>query len=129
MKRTRTPERSFGLSVGPILLLICAYAAWDGHARLAVVSGGSGFGLVALGLLRPSLLKYPSALWWRFALTLGYINTRIILTLAFILVLVPFGLAWRLVGHDPLGWRRGASPGWTPAPTRYRDQLHYLRMY
>lgn len=129
MRGLANTERSFGVSVGPVLLLISAYAAWTGRPTVAVVIGGMGVALVALGLLRPSLLRYPSAVWWRVALALGYINTRIILTVAFALVLVPLGLTWRIIGHDPLSWRRRTFPGWTPTPARYRDRLHYLRMY
>jgi hypothetical protein len=67
--------------------------------------------------------------WWRFALALGYVNARIILTLAFALVLVPLGLLWRLIGRDPLGKRRATRPGWSPHPARYRDRTHFSRMY
>lgn len=129
MRRVANAERSFGVSVGPVLLLISAYAAWIGRTNIAGVSSSIGLVLVALGLLRPSLLKYPSAVWWRVALALGYINTRVILTLIFALVLVPFGLTWRIIGHDPLSRQRRTWPGWTPAPLRYRNPLHYSRMY
>jgi hypothetical protein len=82
-----------------------------------------------LGRLRPSLLKWPSAVWWRFALALGYVNARIILTLAFALVLIPLGLIWRVIGRDPLGRRRATWSGWSPHPARYRDRSHFSRMY
>ena len=129
MKGPANAERSFGVSVGSALLLVGAYAAWTGRTSVAGLMGGIGVVLVALGLLRPSLLRYPSAVWWRFALALGYINTRVILTVAFALVLVPLGVTWRIIGHDPLSWRRRAWRGWTATPPRYRDRLHYLRMY
>jgi Saxitoxin biosynthesis operon protein SxtJ len=128
MKGPAHPERSFGISVGAMLMLIGVYAAWRGRMDLAQVGVGVGISLVALGLLRPSVLKYPSAAWWRLSLALGFINTRILLTLVFALVLTPLGLLWRIIRHDPLSWRR-TSAGWTPAPARYRDQRHYRRMY
>jgi hypothetical protein len=129
MKGPANPERAFGLSVGTVLLIVGAIAVWRGRVSTAEIAGGVGFVLVALGRLRPSLLKWPSAVWWRFALALGYVNARIILTLAFALVLIPLGLIWRLIGRDPLGKRRAAWPGWSPYPARYRDRSHFLRMY
>jgi hypothetical protein len=130
MKGPANPERAFGLSVGTVLLLVSAIAVWRGRrVTIAEIVGGVGFVLVVLGRLRPSLLKWPSAVWWRFALALGYVNARIILTLAFALVLVPLGFLWRAIGRDPLGRRRATWPGWSPYPARYRDRTHFSRMY
>jgi saxitoxin biosynthesis operon SxtJ-like protein len=129
MKGPANPERSFGLSVGTVLLIVGALAVWRGRVLTAEITGGIGVVLVTLGRLRPSLLRWPSALWWRFALLLGYVNARIILSLAFALVLVPLGLMWRLLGRDPLGRRRGGWSGWSPHPARYRDRSHFSRMY
>jgi hypothetical protein len=123
------PERAFGLSVGTVLLLIASYLAWRGYALATPIVGAIGVMLVVFGYMRPTLLKYPSAAWWRFALVLGHINARIILTLIFALVLTPIGLIWRLIGRDPLTRRRRNWPGWSPYPARYRDTDHYKRMY
>ena len=122
-------ERSFGLSVGGVLVLIAAYMWWRERVTLAEVLGGIGAVLVVLGYLQPRLLKRPSDLWWKFATVLGYINARIILTVIFIVILTPLGLIWRLIGRDPLGRRRRSWPGWSRYPARYRDRAHYTRMY
>ncbi len=123
------PERAFGLSVGTVLLLIAAFLVWRGYELAPQIVGGIGAVLVVFGYLRPSLLKYPSAAWWKFALVLGHINARIILTLIFALVLTPIGIIWRVIGRDPLTRRRRNWPGWSPYPPRYRDGDHYKRMY
>jgi hypothetical protein len=80
-------------------------------------------------LLRPSLLKWPSAGWWLFAKALGYVNARILLTVLFGLVLTPLGLIWRVTGKDPLSRKRARWNGWSAYPARYRDRKHYERMY
>ena len=82
-----------------------------------------------VGWLRPSLLAWPSALWWTLAFVLGWINARIILTLIFVLILVPMSLVWRLIGRDPLGRRAASWSGWSPYPARYRNHKHYTRMF
>ena len=123
------PERSFGRAVGAVLILIAIYLAWRGRPTASTVVGAVGLVLVVLGQFAPSLLKWPSAAWWKLALVLGYINSRIILTGIFVLVLVPLGLIWRLIGRDPLARRRRTWSGWTPYPERYRDRTHYTRMF
>jgi hypothetical protein len=122
-------ERSFGLSVGGFLCLISALLAWRGRMLRAEVIGSVGGVLVLLGALWPGALKHPNVWWWRFARTLGYINARVILTVLFVIVLVPLGLLWRMTGKDPLARRRSSWPGWSPYPARYRDRRHYERMY
>jgi len=123
------PERSFGLSVGVVLMLIAAFLLWRERLFAAEVTGGVGAVLVLGGLLAPRLLKWPSAIWWKFAMALGYVNARVILSIAFLAVLTPLSLIWRLIGRDPLGRRKQSWPGWTAYPPRYSDRSHYTRMY
>jgi hypothetical protein len=123
------PERSFGLSVGTVLALIAAYQLWRGRPLWAQILGGTGALLVTLALTSPKLLKWPSAVWWKVALVLGYVNARVILTLIFAIVLTPVAMLWRLTGRDPLARQQSRWPGWTPSPARYKDREHYKRMY
>ena len=60
---------------------------------------------------------------------LGYVNARVILTIAFAIVFVPLGLIWRLIGRDPLSNHRANFPGWTAYPARYRSRDHFTKMY
>jgi len=129
MSRRRSSNRSFGLSVGGVLCAIAALLVWRRRLVSAEILGAIGFTLVLLGAVRPSLLKWPSFWWFRVARVIGDFNARVLLTVMFIVVLVPISLIWRLTGRDPLARRRGAAPGWTPYPGRYRDRRHYLRMY
>lgn len=132
MKKIDRPnfkERSFGVSVGGFLLLVAAALWWRGRITNAEILGGMGAVLVVLGLTAPRLLKYPSAVWWKFAIILGHVNARIILTIAFLVVLTPIALIWRLIGRDPLTIKRRNWPGWSPYPARYRDKDHFTRMY
>jgi Saxitoxin biosynthesis operon protein SxtJ len=122
-------ERSFGISVGAVLLLIAAVLLWRGRVTAAEITGGIGALLLLFGLTKPILLKWPSAVWWKFAMVLGYVNARVILTIAFLLVLTPIGLLWRVIGRDPMRRRRRNFEGWSAYPARYRDPNHFTRMY
>jgi hypothetical protein len=128
-KGPANPERSFGVSVGAVLLVIAAVLVWRGRMTAAEIVGPVGAVLLILGLTKPSLLKWPSKLWWKMAIALGHVNARIILTIAFVIVLTPIGLLWRLLGKDPLARRRKNWDGWSPSPPRFRDPDHFTRMY
>ena len=128
-KPGRGTERSFGLSVGTVFCVLAALLFWRGRLLTSQIMGVAGATLVVLGAVRPSLLKWPSFWWFRVARVIGDFNARVLLTVMFLVVLVPISLIWRLTGRDPLTRRRGAAPGWTPYPSRYRDRRHYLRMY
>ena len=129
IKGPANPERSFGISVGSVLIAVAAFLVWRGRMPYAQIAGGVGAVLLVLGLTAPKLLKWPSAVWWKFAIALGWVNARVILSIAFILVLTPMGLLWRLIGRDPLTRQRRNWPGWSEYPPRYRDRTHFTRMY
>ena len=128
-KGPANPEKSFGISVGIVLLLIAGFLVWRERLATAQIVGGTGAVLLVLGLVQPRLLKWPSAVWWRFAMILGYVNARIILTVVFTIVFSPLGLLWRIIGNDPLARKRRNWPGWSPYPARYRKSDHFTRMY
>lgn len=123
-----TSERSFGISVGTVCLLIAGYAFWRGHVAAQGV-GLMGLVLVGVGIVKPALLRLPSALWWRLAHVIGWINIRLVLSAIFFLVFTPVGLALRLTGWDPMRRRNDRTPsGWVPYPQRHGDLTHYERM-
>jgi hypothetical protein len=125
----RNPERSFGISVGAVLVVIAALLWWRGRPMRAEAIGGIGVFLLAAGLIYPPILARPSAMWWRFSRALGHFNARVLLTIVFSLVLVPLSIVWRITGKDPLARRRDKWSGWSPYPVRYRDSKHYERMF
>ena len=128
-KGPANPERAFGVSVGTVLCLIAAVLLWRERIGRAELIGGIGAVLLVFGLAWPSVLRRPSALWWRFSRVLGHFNARVLLTLMFALVFVPLSLLWRLVGKDPLARKRDRWPGWSTYPAKYRDKHHYTRMF
>ncbi len=62
-----------------------------------------------IGILKPRLLFYPYKVWMVIGLALGWINSRIILGLIFILVLEPISLIMKIFGYDPLRKRIKAN--------------------
>jgi hypothetical protein len=124
----RPTERSFGVSVGTVLCAFGGLAWWRGHAQALPVFGVAGGMLVLAALLLPGVLRIPNAIWWRFAQVLAWINTRIILTLSFLLVLTPVGYVMRLLGRNPLKSSSRKST-WTAYPGGRRNSTHYEHLF
>ena len=61
---------------------------------------------LVLGILKPQLLFYPYKLWIFIGNILGWINSRLILGLIYILILQPIALIMKIIGHDPLKLKR-----------------------
>ena len=109
--------RSFGWVVGGVLLIIAAVVFWRNDwtfTTAAYVLGGIGGALVVLGLTAPVILKPIYRVWMALAVVLGFVMTRVILTLVYYLVMTPIGLIMRLVGKDPMHRRidAGAASYW-----------------
>ena len=58
-----------------------------------------------LALLRPSMLSYLYVVWTRLGWALGWLNTRVVLTIIYTLLIVPTGVVMRLWGRDRMGQR------------------------
>ncbi|MBI3494351.1 MAG: hypothetical protein HY047_21600 [Acidobacteria bacterium] len=122
--------RSFGLAFGGLSAVLAAYRLWRGHqtASEAFTAVAAAFLLVAW--LYPRLLDGPNRVWMKFARALGWVNSRILLSIFFFVIITPYGAIQRLVGRDRLGRRwRAAPPTWVPAPPRLRDPKHFDHLY
>ncbi len=101
---TKKDYRSFGIIVGAIFLLIFGLALpyWKTKSINQYFSIG-GLLLISIAVLLPILLKYPYLAWMKIGEILGFINTRIILSIIFFILFTPFGLIRRIIGKDTLG--------------------------
>ena len=109
MKETISKKqlRDFGLIFGFGLPLLIGWLlpAIVGHA---FKTWTLLFGMLALiiGISSPRLLYYPYQVWVALGEALGWINSRIILGLVFLIILQPIAFVMRLIGYDPLRNRR-----------------------
>lgn len=103
--------RNFGLLFALLALLAGVWFLWKGWGGWEWLAGLAGFFLLT-GLAVRSVLRPVYIGWMYFAQVLAWVNTRVILTLFFYLVMTPVGLALRLLGKDPMHRRpdpEGAS--------------------
>jgi len=55
-----------------------------------------------IGIIKPYLLYYPYKLWMKLGFILGWFNSRLILIIIFIFVVIPIAFIMRIFGYDPL---------------------------
>ena len=94
--------RKFGLVTGIMLILFFDLLIpwiWD-FARPTWPLIAAGI-LATMALLFPASLRPVYAIWMRFAEALGWVNTRIILSVIFFLLFFPVGMIMRLF-NDPM---------------------------
>ena len=60
------------------------------------------FPALILGMLKPSLLSYPYKGWMALGIALGWINSKLILGLVYIMILQPIAILMKIFGYDPL---------------------------
>lgn len=130
-KHDRSPRalRRFGFTVGLVILFLGCFFLWRER--------GAGWPLIFIGTLLvltasvvPSILKWVHAPWMTLAFALGWIVTRIFLTLVFFLVVTPIGLLQRLFGKRVIEvtWKEDAASYWhlrtdRPVPADYEKQF------
>lgn len=126
-------DRSFGLTVGGILVAIAAFRWWwvGSLSWLVATLLVIGIGLVASGLVRPAILAPLNWLWTKLSLLLFRIVNPVVMLLLFVVTIVPAGLIMRVLRHDPMRRRfdRHASTYWIervppgPPPESLRHQF------
>lgn len=90
--------REFGLTVGIAFGILAALLFWRGRSNyiyLAVISAI----FILTGLVVPRILKPVNKVWMTFAMALGWVMTRVILTVLFFAVFTPIGLIARFIAR------------------------------
>jgi hypothetical protein len=106
---TDAQARKSALLVAAVLLGIAAWNLYRGRTTVVFVLGGLGAALVLAGLFVPAAARAFHVAWMRFAVVLGHVNSRVLLTLVYYLLVTPYGVVSRLARRDPL--RRRAPRG------------------
>ena len=97
--------RSFGITIGIILFIISSLLYYYNIPQYITIIYIAGF-FISLGVIIPIILKPIYILWMIFAVMLGWLMTRLILSMVFYLILTPIGLITRLLGEDFLALKR-----------------------
>jgi len=106
--------RDFGLIVGGIFAVIGVWPMVFRASTPRLWALVLAVALVVPALVLPRSLTYVYRVWMAAGEALGWINTRIILSVIFYGLLTPMGIVMRRFGHDPMRRR------FEPAATTYR---------
>src|SRR5262249_22786604 len=111
----KAQPRRTALVVAVVLGLAAAWCWYLGGLTWAAGLGVGAAVLVLVGLCWPAGARRFHDLWMRGGAVLGWVNSRLILTLLFYTVFTLYGGLSRLFGRDPLHRRGVTRPSyWVP---------------
>lgn len=113
LKRNRELSQ-FGMILGSLLaLLVGLLLPWLNHKPVPTWPWLVATALLSAAAIAPTLLRPLFWVWMRLAGASNWLVTRVVLGVVFYGVILPFGLAMRLFGKDPL----------------QQDSVHALKSY
>ena len=122
--------RKTALAVGSVLLVLAGGSLWRGHLLRAEILGSLGAVLLLLPLAAPQWTLPFHRGWMKLAGWLGYVNSRLLLSIMYYGVLTPVGFLMRLAGRDPLRRRhKGHESYWIPRPRTRQDREQFERLF
>jgi len=113
IKSEKSDLRKFGITVGIIFMIIAGFLFWKEKESFQIFLT-IGITLFLTAITIPVILKPVYWIWMIFATILGWIMTRVILSLLFFVILTPIGLIARLFGKQfiELKWNKTNSTYW-----------------
>ncbi len=128
---SRAELRRFGLTVGGAFIVFALVSWWRGHVLPPRVFAALAVALVVPGLVAPAILAPVQRGWMRAAALLGEVNSRIILTVLFYLVIAPVGFVLRHLVRDPLdrSLSDGKASNWIPRARTPVDRTRYEQQF
>jgi phosphotransferase system glucose/maltose/N-acetylglucosamine-specific IIC component len=127
---TNEQARKTALLVGGVLLAISAWNYHRGRMTVVEIFGGLGALLVVAGLFVPPVALAFHVGWMKFAHALGWVNSRVLLTVLFYGVFAPYGFLSRVLGRDPLRRRKGEEETyWTTRKTTRQSAEQFERLF
>jgi ABC-type sulfate transport system permease subunit len=113
MERSASSPKQFGLVMAAAFsVLFLVHFVWKGTSTWWLL--GLAIAFLFAALIIPSWLVPIEKGWMRFAAVLGSINSRILLTVVFIVIVVPITMVLRILGKSPIetSWKSSRSSYW-----------------
>ena len=97
--------RDAALALVLLLLIVASFAGWFGLVLPAII-------VLVAAMLVPGLFRPYAFRWWGLSRGLSAVASRVLLTVIYMLVVMPVGLIRRVFGADPMrlrSWGRSGS--------------------
>lgn len=119
--------RKFGIVIGIILITIVIIFLWNSVSWKVLLLTLGGI-LLLNGIFIPNSLKDIYKIWMGFAFALGWVVSRIILTILFVFILTPIGLLAKIFGKEfiDLNFNKKNNSYWIP---KKDSPVDYEKMY
>jgi len=108
IKSEKSDLRNFGIIIGIVLLIISGFLFWKEKESFQIFLA-IGITLFLTAIAIPASLKPVYWIWMIFAIILGWVMTRVILSLLFYVVFTSIGLTLRFFGKQFLELRLDKS--------------------
>jgi len=126
---TVAQARKSTLVVAGVLAFLSGWQVYRGRPTAASVFAVAVVVLLACAAV-PRAATWFHRWWMTLAEALGYVNSRILLSLLFYGILTPVGLAVRLAGHDPLERRKAVEGSyWRKRASTRQSREGYERSF
>ena len=129
IKSSRKDLKNFGVTIGFILLIIGAFLlVKEKDSFIYFFSTGSI--LIILGGITPVILKPIYRIWMIFAVIIGWIMTRVILSVLFFSIITTIGIFTRLIGKDFLNLKsKNNESYWNTRNKEYELNQDYEKQF
>ena len=130
IKSEKSDLRKFGITIGVILLIIAGFLFWKEKESFQILLT-FGVTLCILGIVIPFILKPIYWVWMIFATILGWIMTRVILSLLFYIIFTPIGLILRFFGKQflELRWDKSKESYWNYRTNEHLKKENYEKQF
>jgi hypothetical protein len=121
--------RHFGLIVGGIFAVIGLWPVVFRAEGSRLWALALGLALVVPALVLPRSLTHVYRIWMAAGAALGWINTRVLLSVIFYGLVTPMGIIRRRLGRDPMQRRFEPGVGTYRVPKPSRPGSHMTRQF
>ena len=130
IKSKKSDLRNFGITVGIILLVISGFLFWKEKESFQIFLA-IGIILFLIAISIPAVLKPVYWIWMIFAIILGWVMTRVILSLLFYVVFTSIGLALRFFGKQflELRWDKSKDSYWNFKTNEHLQKEKYEKQF
>ncbi|MFH1502030.1 MAG: SxtJ family membrane protein [Candidatus Eisenbacteria bacterium] len=130
VKSGKRDLRKFGITMCVAIAVLGALFLWRGRGE-PMWFFGIAAAFLLLGLVAPVVLRPVQKVWMAFALVLGWVMTRVILTIVFYIGVTPIAFIARIVGKKflDLGFEPDRESYWVKRPEPTTGRERYLNQF
>jgi hypothetical protein len=120
----------FGRTMAIALVVLGALVFFFGsHPERGYWLAGIGVVFFLFSWVAPTALRPVQKAWMTFAFALGWIMSRVLLSIFFFVAITPVGLILRLIGKNPLVVKTGTDSYWIKREGKARPVEDYERLF